>query len=40
MATDLELGIRLEVRSVKVEEPGDAIIPAARMLSHAPRIDR
>src|SRR5271166_3376849 len=33
MATDLELGIRLEVRSVKVEEPGDAIIPAARMLS-------
>jgi DNA polymerase-3 subunit beta len=33
MATDLELGIRLEVRSVKVEEPGDAIIPATRMLS-------
>jgi DNA polymerase-3 subunit beta len=33
MATDLELGIRLEVRSVKVEEPGDAIIQAARMLS-------
>jgi DNA polymerase III subunit beta len=33
MATDLELGIRLEVRSVKVEEPGDAIVPAARMLS-------
>jgi DNA polymerase-3 subunit beta len=33
MATDLELGIRLEVRSVKVEEPGDMIIPAARMIS-------
>jgi DNA polymerase III subunit beta len=33
MATDLELGIRLDVRSVKVEESGDAIIPAARMLS-------
>jgi DNA polymerase III subunit beta len=33
MATDLELGMRLEVRSVKVEEPGEAIIPAARMLS-------
>jgi DNA polymerase-3 subunit beta len=33
MATDLELGIRLEVRSVKVEEPGDAIIPAARLVS-------
>jgi DNA polymerase-3 subunit beta len=33
MATDLELGIRLEVRSVKVDEPGDAIIPAAKMMS-------
>src|SRR5437764_6550591 len=33
MATDLELGVRLEVRSVKVEEPGDAIIPAARLVS-------
>ena len=33
MATDLELGIRLDVHSVKVEEPGDAIIPAARMIS-------
>src|ERR1700730_9576305 len=30
MATDLELGIRLEVRGVKVEEPGEAILPAAR----------
>jgi DNA polymerase III subunit beta len=33
MATDLELGIRLEVRSVKVEEAGEAIIPAARLVS-------
>src|SRR5439155_8044771 len=31
MATDLELGIRLEVRSVKVEEPGEAILPASRL---------
>jgi DNA polymerase-3 subunit beta len=31
MATDLELGIRLEVRGVKVEEPGEAILPAARL---------
>jgi DNA polymerase-3 subunit beta len=31
MATDLELGIRLEVRGVQVEEPGEAILPAARM---------
>src|SRR5919204_504617 len=33
MATDLELGIRLEVRSVKVEEPGEAILPTAKILS-------
>ena len=33
MATDLELGIRLEVRGIKVEEPGDAILPAARLIS-------
>jgi DNA polymerase-3 subunit beta len=33
MATDLELGVRLEVRSVKVEDTGEAIIPSARMLS-------
>src|SRR5262249_10438119 len=31
MATDLELGIRLEVRSLRAEEPGEAILPAARM---------
>ncbi|HEV3262234.1 MAG TPA: DNA polymerase III subunit beta [Gemmataceae bacterium] len=33
MATDLELGIRLEVRGVKVEEPGEAILPGARMIA-------
>jgi DNA polymerase-3 subunit beta len=33
MATDLELGVQLEVTGVKVEEPGDAIIPAARLVS-------
>ncbi|MFL5328204.1 MAG: DNA polymerase III subunit beta [Gemmataceae bacterium] len=33
MATDLELGIRLKVRSPIVVEPGDAILPANRLLS-------
>ncbi len=33
MATDLELGIRLEVRGLKVEEPGEAILPAAKLLA-------
>lgn len=33
MATDLELGVRLEVRGVKAEQPGEAIIPAARMIA-------
>ena len=33
MATDLELGVRLEVRGLKVEEPGEAILPAARILA-------
>jgi DNA polymerase-3 subunit beta len=33
MATDLELGIRLEIRGVKVEEAGEAILPAARTLA-------
>ena len=33
MATDLELGIRLEVRGVKVEEPGEALLPTTRMIS-------
>src|SRR5712692_4435323 len=30
MATDLELGIRLEMRGVQIEEAGEAILPAAR----------
>lgn len=33
LATDLELGIRLDVRSVQVDEPGEAILPAARLIS-------
>src|SRR5438128_2404775 len=33
MATDLELGIRLEVRGLNVEEPGQAILPAGRVLA-------
>jgi DNA polymerase-3 subunit beta len=33
LATDLELGIRLEVRGVRVDEPGEAILPAARTLA-------
>jgi len=33
MATDLELGIRLDVRGVKVEEPGDALWPTGRMVA-------
>jgi DNA polymerase-3 subunit beta len=33
MATDLELGIRLEVRGIEVEETGEAILPAARTLA-------
>ncbi|MBM4070017.1 MAG: DNA polymerase III subunit beta [Planctomycetes bacterium] len=33
MATDLELGIRLEVRGVKVDEPGEALIPTTRMIA-------
>jgi DNA polymerase-3 subunit beta len=33
MATDLELGIRLEVRSLKAERPGEAILPAARTIA-------
>lgn len=33
MATDLEIGIRLDLRSPKVQSPGEAILPAARFLS-------
>ena len=33
MATDLELGLRLELRSVKVEKAGEALLPAGRLTS-------
>jgi DNA polymerase-3 subunit beta len=33
MATDLELGIRLEVRGIRVEEAGEALLPTARFVS-------
>lgn len=32
MATDLELGIRLEVRGVRVEEPGEALLSTTRII--------
>jgi DNA polymerase-3 subunit beta len=33
LATDLELGIRLDVRGVNVGEAGDALLPASRVLA-------
>src|SRR3954465_13633907 len=33
MATDLELGIRLEVRGIRVEEPGEPLLPTSRFVS-------
>ncbi len=33
MATDLELGIRLEVRGIKVDEPGEALLPTGRLIN-------
>jgi DNA polymerase-3 subunit beta len=33
LATDLELGIRLEVRGITVEEPGEALLPAGKVLA-------
>jgi DNA polymerase-3 subunit beta len=33
MATDLELGIRLDVRGIKVTEGGDALLPTQRLTS-------
>lgn len=32
MATDLEIGIRVDVQGLTIEEPGEAILPAARFL--------
>jgi DNA polymerase III subunit beta len=31
MATDLELGIRLDVMGIQIQEPGEAILPARKM---------
>lgn len=33
MATDLELGIRLDVMGMQIQEPGEAILPAARLFA-------
>jgi DNA polymerase-3 subunit beta len=33
MATDLEIGIRLEVRGIKVEEPGEALLPTTKLIA-------
>jgi DNA polymerase-3 subunit beta len=33
VATDTEVGVRMEVRGVKAEEPGEALLPAARVVS-------
>ena len=33
MATDLELGIRFDVQSLIIQEPGEAILPAARLVA-------
>jgi len=33
LATDLELGVRLQVRSVKVEQAGEALLPAVRLVA-------
>jgi DNA polymerase-3 subunit beta len=33
IATDLEVGIRLDVQGLVIEEPGEAILPAARLIA-------
>jgi DNA polymerase-3 subunit beta len=33
MATDTEVGVRMDVRGVQAEEPGEALLPAARVVS-------
>src|SRR4051812_19373968 len=33
MATDLELGIRLDVQGLTIQEPGEAILPAAKLIA-------
>src|SRR5271165_3163119 len=32
MATDLEIGIRLDVQGLTIQEPGEAILPAKRLI--------
>ena len=33
IATDQEVGIRLDVQGLTIQEPGEAILPAARLVS-------
>jgi DNA polymerase-3 subunit beta len=33
MATDLEVGIRLDLRGIRVEDPGEALLPTSRIIS-------
>src|SRR5258708_23782601 len=33
LATDLELGVRMAVRSMKVDVAGEAVLPAARLVA-------
>src|SRR5207237_5803018 len=33
MATDMEVGIRLDVRGLTIQEPGEAILPAAQLIA-------
>lgn len=33
MATDLEVGVRLEVAGLEIEEPGEAILPASKLIA-------
>src|ERR1700723_1413438 len=33
IATDQEVGIRLDVQGLQIEEPGEAILPAAKLIA-------
>jgi DNA polymerase-3 subunit beta len=33
MATDMEVGVRLDVQGLTIQEPGEAILPAARLIA-------
>src|SRR5436309_2653051 len=33
IATDMEVGIRLDVQGLQIEEPGEAILPAAKLIA-------